>query len=237
MSAGICFAALCQGLTGFGFAVLSIPFLANFMGMKEAIVWGTGLCSVHYVLLAVRSYRYLAFRMNAVIILGTLIGMCFGLYVFILIDETTLKWITGIVICCSGALLACGRFPMLGDSVITRIIVGASSGLLQTTTGMGGPPYVIYYASRNHTTQEFRGNLISILVIIFLVGFFMLISTPIPRHLEVKDILFLLPPLVFGYELGVRLSKVISDRLFKNIVYILVIISGITLILGSYRPR
>ncbi len=235
MSAGILFAALCQGMTGFGFALLGIPVLANFMGMKEAIVAGTCLCFIHYVLLAVRSYKHLCFRMNVPILVSTLIGMCLGLSIFVLIDEGALKLIAGAVICCSGILLIRGRFPRLGDSRFAKVTVGISGGLLETTTGMGGPPYVIYYVSQHQPADQFRGRLVSILVIICGAAFVMLALTPAARHLAVRNLIILLLPLIAGYELGVRLSKVISDRHFRIMVHILIIISGIALILSSYR--
>lgn len=235
MSAGVLFAAFCQGLTGFGFALLSIPVLANFMGMKEAVIAGSGLCFFHYALLAARSYRDLSFKSNTVIIIGTLLGMSLGMYIFIVIDELTLRLATGAVICCSGALLICGWFPKLSDSGVTKVTVGALSGVLQTTTGMGGPPYVVYYASRNLLAQEFRGKLTSMLVLIYCPAFTALALTPAARNLSLWDFLFLLPSLLVGFELGFRLSRIISDRFFKIVVHTLIIISGTTLILSSYH--
>lgn len=235
MSAGVLFAAFCQGLTGFGFALLSIPILAGFMGMKEAVIVGSGLCFFHYALLAARSYRDLSFKSNTGIILGTFLGMALGMYIFILIDELTLRLATGIVICCSGALLIFGRFPRLSESGATKITVGSLSGVLQTTTGMGGPPYVVYFASRRLPAQEFRGKLTSMLVLIYCPAFIALALTPAAKNLSLRDVLFLFLPLLAGFELGFRLSTMISDRFFKIVVHTLIIISGTALILSAYR--
>ncbi len=237
MSVGVLFAAFCQGLTGFGFALLSIPVLSNFMGMKVSIIAGTGLCFIHYALLAARSYKQLSFKTNTGILLGTLLGMSLGMYIFIVIDEATLRWSTGAVICISGTLLICGRFPKLGDSGTTQMVVGAISGVLQTTTGMGGPPYVVYYSSRQLGAQDFRGKLTSILVLIYIVAFAALAMTPTAKSLPIRDFLLLLLPLVIGFEIGVRLSMIISDRFFRIVVHVLIIISGITLLMSSYHPR
>ncbi|MHC1728972.1 MAG: sulfite exporter TauE/SafE family protein [Syntrophobacteraceae bacterium] len=235
MSAGVLFAAFCQGLTGFGFALLSIPVLAGFMGMKEAVIVGSGLCFIHYGLLAARSYRDLSFKSNTGIIIGTFLGMSLGMYIFIIIDELTLRLATGAVICCSGVLLIGGWFPKLSGSGSTKITVGALSGVLQTTTGMGGPPYVVYFASRKLPAQEFRGKLTSMLVLIYCPAFIALALTPAAKNLSLQDTLFLFPPLIVGFELGVRLSKIISDRFFRIVVHTLIIVSGTTLILSSLR--
>lgn len=235
MTIGILCAAICQGLVGFGFGLLSIPVLACFMDIKQAIIIGVILTFVHYLMLLTRSYKLLMFQKTLLIFLSSILGMFLGVWIFVSIDQVMLKMITGFVVFCSGLLLMSGYFPNLGESPYVRALVGLSGGVLQAMTGMGGPPFIIYYASRKMNLEEFRSVLITLFLIISGISCLMLVLTPAAGWSTFWYGLIFLPAVVVGHELGVRLVGVVNERIFRLIVDLLVIFSGVSLILNAVQ--
>jgi len=230
MSGGIFLAAACQGLVGFGFGLLSIPVLASFMEIKGAIIIAVALTFLHYLLITGRDHKNLKFKNTLLLLIGCLTGMVMGVWIFVNIDQTTLKFVAGVTIAASGLLLFFGWFPRLSQAGYIKIIVGALGGVLQTMAGMGGPPVVIYLASQNLKPTDFRSIVITLFLVMSGTSFFILSLTGVASYSLMIQGAILLPSLIVGHEVGLKLVRVVNHRLFRLIVHLLIVGTGFSLI-------
>ena len=233
MLLGIFGAALCQGLVGFGFGLISIPILAIFLDLKQAIILGIFLAFADYLILLMRSFKLLKqlrFKKIRSVVASIVIGLLSGFCIFVAIDNELLKIITGIIVIVSGFMLLTGYFPNIKDSEKAKIFLGYLSGMLQTMTGMGGPPIIIYYSSQKIDRDGFRSNIITLFLLMSCLSFLMMIFNPATTKTTFQFSLELLPAVVVGNEIGIRIVRFVNDKLFRFIVNILIILSGLTMI-------
>lgn len=228
-------AAACQGLVGFGFGLLSIPVLALFLEIKGAIIIAVALTFLHYLLITGRDHKNLKFKNTLLLLVGCLAGMLMGVWIFVNIDQTSLKFIAGATIAASGLLLLFGWFPRLGQAGHVKIMVGILGGVLQTMAGMGGPPFVIYLASQNLHPEEFRSIIITLFLVISGGTFFILSFTGVASHSLMIQGALMLPSLIVGHQVGLKLVRVVSSRNFRLIVHLLIVGSGLSLIVDALR--
>jgi uncharacterized membrane protein YfcA len=209
--------------------------LAYFINIKETIFITVALSFIHYLILGIRSRNSLRFEKTLLIFMSNIVGMLLGTLLFVYIHQETLKLLSGVVIFSSGLLLSIGCFPAIGEGRCTKLLVGLTGGVLQTMTGMGGPPFVIYFSSQHLKKEEFRAIAITLFLMMCGVSFFMLAMTGIVTRSILTYVSIFLPSLIIGYKVGQRLVGVINDRVFKWTVHLLIIISGLILIMNAYR--
>lgn len=158
-------ASFAQGVTGFGFALIAVPFLVLVVDVREAVVLATLLGLVNVALLAARVWRATPWGTVAWLLAGSLAGMPFGLAILIFTPEEGLRLTVSAVTVGMAIALASGlRIPFSGP--LSELAVGVVSGVLRTSTSMSGPPVVIYLHGRHQPPDTFRAAM----TMFFLVG-------------------------------------------------------------------
>ena len=147
VAAIVAVAGLAQGLSGFGFALISIPLLALVVPVKAAIVGGALLGVVQSGLIVARDRRHVDWRSAAVLMAAALAAMPIGLLVITRIPEEPLQVVIAVTVLAFTVLLW-RRVRLPTDSLPAEVGVGFTSGMLSTSTGMSGPPLVIALQAR-----------------------------------------------------------------------------------------
>ena len=156
-------AGVAQGLSGFGFSLISIPLLSLVVPVKAAIVGGAFLGLVQSGLVVARDHRHIDRRSAAVLVLAALAGMPIGLFVITRVSEEPLQVVIAVtVLVFTGLLWRRVRLPT--DSLPAEVGVGFTSGMLSTSTGMSGPPLVIALQARGVPPSAFRATLATVFV-------------------------------------------------------------------------
>src|SRR5215210_6448880 len=84
-------AAVAQGLSGFGFSLVSIPLLALVVPVKVAVVGGAILGFVQSGLVVAGDHRHVEWHSAGVLIVAALAGMPIGLLVITRVPEEPLQ--------------------------------------------------------------------------------------------------------------------------------------------------
>ena len=157
-------AAFIQALSGFGFSLFIVPFLAILIGPRDTVLlanlmstFGSGSQALYL--------RKSADRMTAgILLIGSLIGMPIGLAVLLLLDPKLLQLGIALSVIIFTLIMIRGvalhRVGTAGD-----IIAGIASGILNTSTSMSGPPVVLYLQGRNFQPLQFRATITTYFVI------------------------------------------------------------------------
>lgn len=214
-------AALIQGIIGFGYALVAMATLPLVINFREAnlLVAFSIVVPVIWIFWCYRQHSN--FRILAGAIIGSLIGLPFGMLIFTLVDIDLLVRGTGLVIL---VITIDGFFkrtpPDTKDEQSTTSLwgtfAGFCSGFLAGTTSIAGPPIVIYAVRQPWTQDQYKG---------FIFGFFILISISRAIGLSLmglatSEVLLttavLVPLVILGMKLGTHLGPRINPVLFKR---------------------
>ncbi len=220
-------ASLAQGVTAFGFALISVPFLVLVLDVKDAVVIVSLLALSSEVLLAFRVWNDVHWRTVGTLMVGSWIGMPLGLLVLLRVPDEVLRLVVGLAaIVLAGALAAGMRITARG--LRTEFAVGALSGILQTSTSISGPPIVAYLVGRGHDRDEFRG----VMALYLLAGSIVAVGIFVVAGVVTRDVVLLalvgLPAVLIGNTSGNWLASRIDAAIFRRIVIALLMATALS---------
>jgi uncharacterized protein len=210
-------ASFVRGLTGFGMAILLVPILALALPPVEAVVLANALSlmiGLTEVRTLVRECETSAWAIGAVVVVTTPLGL-WAL-------SATSADIARVVI----ALIAFSAFlaillPRRGSAVPGRMVTGAVgvvSGLMTGYAGMPGPPVVPYYAGRALPRVTIKASMLLIFTIAASAGLTSAAWLGILRLELLVFALVMLPVIIAGNRLGMKVSGRISDPVWRAAV-------------------
>ena len=225
-------AAVAQGLSGFGFSLVSIPLLALVVPVKAAIVGGAVLGLVQSGLVVARDHRHVEWRSAGVLIAAALAGMPIGLLVITHVRAEPLQVAIAVTVLVFTALLW-RRVRLPTDSLPAEVGVGFTSGMLSTSTGMSGPPLVIALQARGIPPSAFRATLATV----FSSGSALSLLLFWSQGLVTADALRVaaagLPGLLVGILLGEVAFRRVDHERFRSIVLVLLVASAVLALAGA----
>ena len=226
-------ASTVKGLTGFGFALISLPMLSIFISPKVAVPLIT-VCSVFldgYTLYEAR--KSVQYRRIVTLVASGIIGMILGTYFLVSLDSQTLRLAIGVVTVLFAAASMIGLRWEISNTNYASIPVGLISGVLGGSMSISGPPIVLFFNNQRVEKNVFRANLIAY--------FFSLYAATVPAYvlgnLITIDLLtssaVMVPIIFLGASLGIRLSRRVDENVFRRITLFLVLASGVMAIFSA----
>lgn len=219
-------AALVQGISGFGFALVVAPIAAALFGPKSAVTLVTMLGVVIPVGMAwnLRTHldRALASRLAAT----SLLGLPIGLVALILLPASALKVLiaTGVI----ASALFLWRRPTFGHpGAVLDVTAGIVAGALATSTGTNGPPLVLALQARQLAPDAFRATYAVISVTTNVVVTIVLLASGQFRTSTIRPALWSLPLLLVCWEVGARVRDRIPAHQFRSMVLGLLVVSAL----------
>ncbi len=218
-----------QSLTGFGSALIAMPFLIAVLGADVArpvfILVGqtAGLMFM---------YEYRSnwqFADVKLILVGTLMGIPIGTWVASRMQEDTFMLVLGIILI-SYATYALSSFTLPQLKRGWGTLFGLFSGILHSAYNVGGPPLVMYNTTQDWEVRRFKGNTQAVF---FVTGFFVIfehirlgnITTPV-----LQNYFIMAPTMAIALLLGFRLERYIKQAMFRKILLGLLFIIGLSLV-------
>jgi hypothetical protein len=226
-------AGMIQGLTGFGFALVSVPLLLIFlpptMAIPMVIIHGTLIT----LILLFESRKWLELRRILPLIIAGVIGVPFGTYILTALGINVLKVFIGVVITLFALIFLAGFRREIRNEKLASGPIGFISGLLNSSTGMSGPPVILFFINQGLRKEVFRANIIAYFVALNLVT----ISSFLYTGLITSDVLhyavLFLPAMILGAATGIRLIHRVDEKLFSRIALIIAAIAGLASILSG----
>lgn len=237
ISAIFLFAGFIQSFTGFGFALVATPLLFFLLDPKMAIVVVVCLGGVSIVVMTVIHRQSVDLRRVLYLSLGSVIGIPLGAYILLIIPQVSLKLVIAFVIIVLTFLLVFNRFPYLKPFGFWHLFIGFCSGLLNSSTSMGGPPMVLFLLSQKVTKVEFLGTISATFIILtaFTLGTFIAMDMVDTEILKIAGTS--LPALAMGFLIGTRATKKVNNHIFRYITCAIVFTSAIMTIVTTLAGR
>ena len=232
-------AGVVQGCTGFGMALVAAPCLMLVAAAPKAVVPLLIVMSMlSSLLVAFEARRHIRPSLVGPLVLGGVIGLRIGIYALDVIDATALKVFLGAFVVIASLVILSGWRKPIENPRWTLIPVGMVSGFFGGSTSMGGPPVILFLTSQDTPKDIFRGNIVCYFFVTNCFAIAMLLMEGmITRHVIELAVAFL-PVMLLGTYVGVRLSRIVPEVLFRNVVMAGVAIVGVVLLasnIGEFR--
>ncbi len=222
------FAAALQSITGFGFALLSVPMLLMVYDAKTAVGLNVIVSFFSLVLLTLKVRKSVVRPVVKNLFYGAVLGIPWGIYIFFHSDTRVLKIFISIVTILLSLILVGGI--RLGGENSTRWIermVGSASGFLTGCIGMPGPPIILFLTNHGLPKDQFRATTAAYFTLIYPVSFTMLFFLGAITPWTALTALSLLPFAFFGGRIGQYLFPFVPQRQFQRGVPFLVLFTGL----------
>ena len=229
------FAALVQGVSGFGSGLLAVPILALWFPLSVLTP------SLSVINIIVGGWIYWKNREAArpsqwkwLILSGIIASLVSG-SLLLSINEQFIKLILGIIILAVALILASGKQLPTAEHAPGHIAVGTGSGLLNGLMTLGGPPIVLFLANARIPKQQFRATLSLFFCCIAIANVANFSRQSIYAEPHLFLILTLLPCALLGASFGHRLQHHVSEKRFRQLTLILMILSGLSVVIQSIK--
>jgi len=220
-----------QGLTGFGFGMVSMSLSPLFIDIKQANVLVTilSLLNCLFVMWSVR--HAVDLKKVLPIFLGAIIGVPIGVYLLKVLQPKTIKIILGVI------LIGFSTYSIFRKESSKRIgkrwafPIGILSGILNGVINMGGPPVIIYTYYQNWDKDSIKATLITYFAICSGYKVCVLLLSKFVTLEIIKMTGILLPIVYAGAFLGFVWFERVNKEQMRKITFSILICLGLLLIL------
>lgn len=224
------FVGICAG---FGGGLTAMPLITMVLPLKMAAPMSVMVGTATALYATWLSRKETDWKSALVLIVFSLAGIPVGLYALSYLPDHIMKIGLGaFIILYSFYSLFIPRLPVYDKRWIAAPM-GAVAGALGAAFSTNGPPVVMYGMLRNLAPAAFRGTLNAFFTAnnIAIIGG--LATSGILTLSTVKLVIFCIPTMILGSLVGQYVHKRISVRVFRLMVFLLLIASGAMLIKGA----
>lgn len=223
--------AAVQGITGFGFGVITVSLMVILYPARTMLPIITCLALVNIGMLLIHLRPWVDWRKAAWLIVGCVVGQVPGVLILAYMPDLLLRRLIGVcVLLLSLQGLLKYQPKIRRTSRKTALGAGILSGIMGISTNMAGPPVAFYVTYQDWHKDAMRATM--------QLTFFVNVLLRLPIYLEMKiftlesvpAILTGLPAVLVGTYLGANCCRKINQDQFLRIVYLLLFLVGILLV-------
>jgi uncharacterized membrane protein YfcA len=228
-------AGFVQGLTSFGFALISVPFFIIIIPLKETvpIVVFLSLCTNIFIIC--NCIKEIKIKKIWLLILPSVIFAPIGVYSLKFINSDYLKIFFGIIIIIFSVLLIFKKSFPIKNEKIGYTLTGSLSGFLNGSLSLSGPPVVLFLSNQGIKKNSFRANITFYSIILNSITIGTYLANGLLDKIIFEKILYLIPAMLLGVFTGIKISKKLNEALFKKITLILLILTGIWTLINAVK--
>ena len=220
-----------DGITGFGSAVLALPFCTMLVGIKTAVPVLTALAIVLSAYVVIIDHKNVVWREYLKILGLVILGLPFGILLFSKLPERGLKLLLGIfmlIVATRGIYVSFRKTKknakIPGFLLNILLIVG---GVIHGAFASGGPFVVIYATQNLPEKSNFRATLCMLWITLNSVILVQKFMAGAITFAVTQTFLVALPFLAAGMILGNYAHKRLKSDMFAKLIYIVLFVSGI----------
>ncbi len=228
---GLLLGAFVQGAVGFAYGMIAIPVLLwAGLSLPQAVALVSMTVIVQTAAGVWRFRRHVVWRDLPGVAAGRFAGLPAGLWLMAVLDGAgrgAMKQAVGaVLLAVVGLTVACRPVPRAKVAARWSLPVGFGSGLLSGTTGMGGPPVVLWMIAHDWSTQRGRGFLWSLFLLLLPVQLALMVWGFGRPVLAASAGGLVMTPLVLlashvGGSVGSRWSRPVARRVVLGVLVML----------------
>ena len=221
-------ASMTQGLTGFGFAIVSAPILIIFASPKIVVP----LILMHSLMIngaiLIEARKRVDLKRIWPLIVASMAGIPVGTYLLVVLDVGVLKIFIGSVIIPFVIAFWMGFNKPIASEKLAFAPVGFVSGLLCASTSVGGPPVILFFVNQGIEKRVFRANLVAYYMVSSVLTILSFIFSGVITREVMNYTLWLFPATVVGSITGIKLAHKVNEKLFRRAALIIIMIAAFT---------
>lgn len=219
-----------QAITGFAGTLLAMPVSMILIGVNEAKVILNIMAFLSCLWIAIKSRKDIQYKTLGTILIFMGIGMAVGVWLFQIVSLDFLLPCYGVlimIIALKNLLIQKQRNLPKWTLLVSLLAAGVIHGMFVS----GGALLVIYAAAVLKDKNQFRATVAPVWLVlnIFLMASDYLHGYMTPEVMKITGISIV--PLFLAVFLGNRLHEKINQQTFLKMTYILLIISGVSIML------
>jgi len=227
LSIGAFLAGIVRGFTGFGTAMVYLPFAAQVLGPFEALttlVVKDFVVPLIHVPRAIRDGHPIDVVRLAV---GALFAVPLGVWVLSLVDPNIFRWSISLVALAMLLVLILGvRY----HGTLTKpliFVTGAMGGFLAGCVGLPGPPIILLYMASSLPAKAIRANTMLFLILadVIMLAVLWWSEFLVVSALAIGVLMFV--PYFLGNWAGALLFRPGAERVYRTVAYAIIAGSAI----------
>lgn len=225
-------AGLIRGFAGFGSAMVIVPLFSILLAPAETVAVMLLIEVLVTIQLMPRALRSTNWRLVGQLTVPALITIPLGAHALVTFDAEVMRTAVSIIVLAWASLLLIGVRYEGRLMAPATIGVGALSGAIMGSAGLGGPPVVVYLLTTPARAESHRANIIVFfgLTVLYFIG--VLALNGVYRESTVLTAAILTPFFLAAAWLGTRLFDRAGEALFRRVALVFLIAVGlVTLIL------
>lgn len=216
-----------RGFSGFGAAMVKAPVLSMLFGPPVAVAL-MSIMEIPALPQVLRTaLRESHWRRVLPVALPAMVAIPIGTWVLTHVDAELLRRVISFTVIGVVALMAIKRMPTLVKRLRNDGIAGFLAGFLGASTGIGGPPLILYFMSTGEEASRVRGDLFGFFFISSVTGLISFTAFGLITPKTVLLGLLLAPLYMVGLWLGGRLFPMASEGTFRTIALTLLTIIAV----------
>ena len=227
-----------EAITGFGCAVLAMPFVSSLLGIKMAVQVITILAWLLALYLAIKYWRSINWRQYAIITALMIVGLPIGMALFRSQDTGILSLILALFITAASisqlyrlaAKREEGSLPP-GWRALPYYLLLIVGGVVHGIFSTGGPVVVLYTTKALKDKGEFRATLCLLWVTLNTLIIARYIAEGSLTGPVLKTTGLLIPFVVIGVYFGEKIHDKIDSRKFSLVVFSMLLLTGIFMLI------
>ena len=225
-------ASIAQSISGFGFALISVPLMSVFIDPRDAVVIATFIGAASSSSQAFIDREHTSWRLALRLSGAAYVGMPVGLLMFVIVDESVLRFLVGAVVLLATVVLMKG-FTIHESRGYMDWVFGGISGVLATSTSTNGPPLVFLLQAKNLNPSVFRSTISTVFAVtsVGAIGLFLL-SGKVTKD-GLVGVVLSLPVLLLGLRMGYAIRPRLNPARFTVVVYSLLILSAVSAVTSA----
>lgn len=231
---GIC-AGFIQGLSGFGFGLVSLAIWSWVLAPETAVpVVVAG--SLVGQLLATRSLRKsIDVHKATPFLIGGALGLPFGLWLLSLMSPLLFKFIVGLLLCfyCLAMLLLNKDRQWAWGGRFADGLMGWLGGVSSGFGGIPGALPTLWCNLRGWSKHQQRSVFLLFNLFMHTITFASFLALGLINREVIKIIIVVIPSILIPTAIGIHLYSRFSDQAFKFVVLSLLLCSGLLLVFST----
>ena len=217
-----------RGFVGFGAALVMVPVLTLAAGPHLAVAISSLVGLPTVVQLLPEAVRYAERRIVLPVASAIFLAAPGGAWLLMVVDPAIMKIVISVLVVLMVVLLAQGWTLKGKASLGTLLVAGVAGGLLQGSSGMGGPPVVAVALARPGDAHQQRGNVLALMTAVALSSVLPLTLYGLFTAKALAMGVLLIPINILATALGSRAFARGGSRHYRNAALVTLALIGVT---------
>lgn len=225
-------AGFAQSISGFGFALISVPLMSLMVDPRTSVIVATFIGAVASTVQAVAERSQVDRATATRLALASYLGMPLGLAAFVVFDESALRFTVGVAVLFALATLVAG-FRLPPERHRYDWALGVFSGALATSTSTNGPPLVFVLQARGLAPEAFRATINVVFSAVNAGAITMFVAAGKVTTGGLAGAAVAVPVLGIAMKLGYSVRGRLNAAMFRVFVLVLLGVSGVSALVAA----